>query len=291
MNYLLNKKIIILGTGFLGGYILEKLEFNQIPAEGTNYQNISNSIKLDATNIEEVEKYLISVKPQTVINCVGIGNVDFLEKNPNVAFKINSDSAKNIAKICNKLRIRMIHISTDSVFDGQKGMYKENDPVNPLNVYAKSKALAETHVQDNSENFVIVRTNFYGFDKKNKWFLNWVINSLSAGKKIIGFSDIFFNPLDVSNLSDFLVELTESKYEGILHLGSNDFLSKYGFIINVATIFEFDKNLIERGNSSTTLIAKRPKNTTLDNTLSLKILNTPVLPLSLCLKEIKQKFF
>ena len=289
MNNLLNKQIIILGIGFLGGYVLDTLKMNGISSEGTNYQNISNSIKLNAVNIEEVEKYLISVKPETVINCVGIGDINFLEKNPSIAYKINSDSAKNIAKICNKLGIYMIHISTDSVFDGQTGMYKENDKVNPLNIYTKSKALAENYVQDNAKNSVIVRTNFYGFDKKNKWFFNWIINSLSSGKKITGFTDLIFNPLEISNLSNLLIELTTIKHEGILHLSSNDFLSKYDFIMKVASVFNFDKNLIIKGNSSFTV--KRPKNTTLDNSISKRILKTPITPLDLCLKNIKLNFF
>ena len=289
MNNLLNKQIIILGIGFLGGYVLNTLKINGISSEGTNYQNISNSIKLNAANIEEVEKYLISVKPETVINCVGIGDIDFLEKNPTIAYKINSDSAKNIAKICNKLGIYMIHISTDSVFDGQTGMYKENNKVNPLNIYTKSKALAENYVQDNAKNSVIVRTNFYGFDKKNKWFFNWIINSLSLGKKITGFTDLIFNPLEISNLSNLLIELTTIKHEGILHLSSNDFLSKYDFIMKVASVFNFDKSLIVKGNSS--FQVKRPKNTTLDNSISKRILKTPITPLDLCLKNIKLNFF
>ena len=282
-------KVVVLGIGFLGGYVLDTLKINGISSEGTNYQNISNSIKLNAANIEEVEKYLISVKPETVINCVGIGDIDFLEKNPTIAYKMNSDSAKNIAKICNKLGIYMIHISTDSVFDGQTGMYKENNKVNPLNIYTKSKALAENYVQDNVKNSVIVRTNFYGFDKKNKWFFNWIINSLSSGKKITGFTDLIFNPLEISNLSNLLIELTTIKYEGIIHLSSNDFLSKYDFIMKVASVFNFDKNLIIKGNSS--FPVKRPKNTTLDNSISKRILKTPITPLDLCLKNIKLNFF
>jgi dTDP-4-dehydrorhamnose reductase len=282
-------KVVVLGIGFLGGYVLDTLKINGISSEGTNYQNISNSIKLNAANIEEVEKYLISVKPETVINCVGIGDIDFLEKNPTIAYKMNSDSAKNIAKICNKLGIYMIHISTDSVFDGQTGMYKENNKVNPLNIYTKSKALAENYVQDNVKNSVIVRTNFYGFDKKNKWFFNWIINSLSSGKKITGFTDLIFNPLEISNLSNLLIELTTIKYEGIIHLSSNDFLSKYDFIMKVASVFNFDKNLIVKGNSS--FQVKRPKNTTLDNSISKRILETPIAPLDLCLKNIKLNFF
>ena len=282
-------KVVVLGIGFLGGYVLDTLKINGISSEGTNYQNISNSIKLNATNIEEVEKYLISVKPETVINCVGIGDIDFLEKNPTIAYKINSDSAKNIAKICNKLGIYMIHISTDSVFDGQTGMYKENDKVNPLNIYTKSKIIAEDYVQDNAKNSVIIRTNFYGFDKKNRWFFNWIINSLSSGKKITGFTDLIFNPLEIFNLSNLLIELTTIKHEGILHLSSNDFLSKYDFIMKVASVFNFDKSLIVKGNSS--FQVKRPKNTTLDNSISKRILKTPITPLDLCLKNIKLNFF
>ncbi len=282
---------MIIGTGFLGGYILQKFQEKHIPVKGTNYHNTINSIKLDATNLNDVEKILTSLKPQTVINCVGIGNVDFLEKNPSIAYNTNSDSAKNIAKICKKLGVKLIHISTDSVFDGKKGMYKESDNVEPLNVYAKSKVLAEQYIQDITENFIIIRTNFYGFDKKNRWFFNWIVNSLSNRKKITGFSDIIFNPLDVSTLSNLLVELTESDYTGIIHLSSNDFLSKYDFILKVASVFNFDKSLVTKGNSTTSLIAERPKNTTLDNSLSTKILKTPTVPLSSCLENIKLDFY
>jgi len=291
MNKLFNTNIII-GKGFLGGYILQKFQEKQISVEGTNYHDISNSIKLDATNLNEVKKILTSLKPQTVINCVGTGNVDFLEKNPSIAYKINSDSAKNIAKICKQLGIKLIHISTDSVFDGKKGMYKEFDSTNPLNVYAKSKVLAEQYIQDHLENSIIVRTNFYGFTQKNRWFFNWIIDSLSNKKKITGFSDIIFNPLEVSNLSNLLVELTESNYTGIIHLSSNNSISKYDFILKVASVFEFDKSLIKKGNYITSsLIAKRPKNTTLNHSLSTNILKTPIISLSSSLESIKKEFY
>lgn len=285
------EKILVIGKGFLGGNIVKRLKAKKIPVESTNFTTIENSLKLDITQPENVERCLSLQEPSIVINCASINQIDFLEQNPNLAYSVNSKGAKNVADICNKFKIKLIHISTDSVFDGEKGMYNENDQVNPVNVYAKSKVLVEKHIQNISRKYVIVRTNFFGFDQRGHSLFNWIYNSLSNNQKITGFSDIFFNPLEVSNLSDLIIELTNKNHNGIFHLSSNDPISKYEFILRVAEVFHFDKNLINKGSYSNhkSLIAKRPKNTTLDNTKARKNLTTPINSTVSSLEKIKNE--
>lgn len=288
----MTKNVLIIGGGFLGGYIVKEFENSGISCVSTHFNRSKNDdgVLLDIRDIDSINKCVLEVKPDLIINCAAMGQIDFLEQNPAVAFSINSDGAKNIALVSNKHKIRFIHISTDSIFDGKKGLYTENDMPNPLNVYARSKYLAEQSVKENCDNHVIIRTNFYGFDLRGNWFFNWVLNSLLQNKKLIGFTDIFFNPLEVSNLSAMILELSQTQYNGVLHLASNEIMSKYDFILKVAEIFRLNKSLVSEGTyeKDANVIANRPRNTTLVNTKAIKLLNTQIISISNSLEKIKK---
>jgi len=167
----------------------------------------------------------------------------------------------------------LIHISTDSVFDGTKGSYKEEDSTNPINVYGKSKLLGEKLLQENLDNFIIIRTNLFGYNHQERFLLNWILKNLKEQKEFTGFEDIIFNPLEISFLSDLIVKLGNIEYSGIVHLGSDEIISKYDFGCEVADILGFDKKVIKKGSiEHSNLIAKRPKNTSLSNLKAKKIL-------------------
>ena len=145
-------------------------------------------------------------------------------------------------------------------------MYTENDKPNTINVYAKSKLLGEKLIQENSDDFVIIRTNFYGFNPNNSSLFNWVLESLSQTKKIVGYSDIIFNPIEISNLCELIVDIEQSNYNGILHVSSDKPISKYEFIVEIAKNLGYNTNLISCDSiDNYELVAKRPKNTSLDN--------------------------
>lgn len=285
---MLVQKILVIGKGFLGGNLLSELEKNSFSVSGLHYQTKDNRIKIDVTKAESVEKNVSRINPEVIINCAANVNVDFLEKNPDLA-SVNSDGAKNVAKIAQKWKIKLIHISTDGVFDGKRGLYAEEDVPNPINVYGKSKLLGEKYVEENSDKYVIVRTNFYGYDKNGKFLLNYILNSLKNHKEISGFADVIFTPLEVSNLSNMIIELINSKYQGIIHLSSNDIISKFEFARKVADTFGFDKKLVKKGSvDDIKFIAKRPKNTSLSNLRAKQLLNTRIMTLQESLDKIKK---
>ena len=126
-----------------------------------------------------------------------------------------------------------------------------------------------------SDKFVIVRTNFYGNNKEGKFLFNWVLQSLQNQKTIIAFDDIKFNPLEITNLSETLIELIHTEFTGIINLSSDEVISKYQFAMKVANILNFDSNLIKKGSvGDGHFIAKRPLNTSLSNFKAKSFLKT-----------------
>ena len=283
-------KALIIGSGFLGSYVLEQYGNRKIPSIGTH----NNSERVDTVTVDvrseiSIEKCIQKIKPDLLINCAAIGKIDYLESHPDLAYSINSEGAKNLAIISKKYNIRLVHISTDSIFDGKKGMYTEEDLPNPLNVYAKSKVLSEKFVKEKCDNYVIVRTNFYGYNSRGDWFFNWVLAQLKNENSMVGFTDIIFNPLEVSNLSEIILELGESDYQGIINISSNDVINKYQFILETAKVFGYNSDLVKEGSfkNHPTTITIRPFNTSLDNTKAKSLLNSRIISLRESLEKIK----
>ena len=281
--------VLVIGSGFLGGNIVNEFRNNEIKVIGTNYnKNSSDEIHFDITNMDSIVSCVKKYSPQVIINCAANVNVDDLENNEKLAFSINAYGAENIARVCKNNKIRLLHISSDAVFDGKKGMYVEEDVTNPVNIYAKSKMLGEKLISKNLENYVIIRTNFYGFHKQDKFLFNWILSKLKNNERFLGFNDVFFNPLEVTNLSKMIYELSEKKFCGILHLASDEIFSKFEFATKICEFFGFDSNLIRKGSiDDLDLNAKRPKNTTLVNNKAKELLDTKIQKLDFWLHNIK----
>jgi len=283
----LSERVLVIGAGFLGENIMEKFK-NHIVTQ-TNLTKINkNSHILDITDEKQVIDCFHDVKPSIVINCAANTNIDFLEINTTTAYSINGEGARNIAVTCKKSDIRLVHISTDGIFDGINGNYTEEDKPNPINVYAKSKVIGEENIMKNCLNHVIVRTNFYGNHPKGKSLFNNILSKLKNKEPFTGFNDVIFSPLEVSNLSDIISDVVFSNYRGILNLSSNETISKYQFCCKMADVFGFDSNLIKKGSvDDVGFIAKRPKNTSLNNTKSKQFIKSKIMPLEDCLVKIK----
>ena len=264
------KTILIIGNGFLGSQI-------KFIAQAKNFQTFIASQKngsiIDIRNIESIEIVIKKINPDIVFNCAAITKLDEIEKNSKNAFAVNAYGAENIAKIVSKYSKRLIHISTDSIFDGKKGNYLENEEGKPINEYGKSKKLGEQLVKEISNNCIIVRTNFYGNNNEGKFLFNWILQNLKQNKKFDGFTNVFFNPLEIKNLSNSLIELSELDYTGVLHIGSDKTYSKYNFAKIIAEKLGYNTDLVNEGKiEEIELTAKRPKNTSLNNQLFNKLI-------------------
>lgn len=270
----MTEKILIIGLGFLGNTIFQKSTKSNMKSFGTHKSD------LDISNMELIEKKINEVKPDYIINCAALTNLDQIESDPTNAYVVNAHGAKNLAIVSLKKKIKLIHISTDSVFDGKRGSYKEEDMPNPVNEYAKSKKMGEELVKEISDKHVIVRTNFYGNNSDGKFLFNWVVKNLQQKNPITGFHDVIFSPLEIENLSEMIIELCRNDFFGTIHLSSDNPMSKYEFATTIARKLNYNTSLVRKGSiKEAKFIAQRPLNTSLSNLLAKKILKTQ--PLSL----------
>lgn len=277
--------MLIIGQGFLGKTISSIAETKNFVVYKGSYKN---NQRVDVRKLESIENIVKKTNPDIIINCAALTDLDSIEKESKNAYEVNAYGAGNISKIASKYSKRLIHISTDSVFDGKKGNYLESDKPNPINEYSKSKKLGEDFVKENSKDFVIVRTNFYGNNKEGKFLFNWILENFKQNKKFGGFTNILFNPLEIENLSISLLELSELKYTGILHMGSDKTYSKYEFAKIICEKLGYNRNLLfKKEVNDEEWIAQRPHNTSLNNQLSKKIIKNRSCDLENWLEKIK----
>ena len=182
---------------------------------------------------------------EMLINCAAQANVDAAEKQPEAAFRVNAEAAGELAKMAHGAGVPMIQVSTDAVFDGTRGDYRETDTPNPLNIYAKSKLAGERAVAEANPDATIARVVFYGWSLTGSRSLaEFFYNNLSAGKPVNGFTDMFFSPLYVRHLAETLLEMLMKRLSGIYHVYSPKSLSKYEFGLHLAQEFGLDASLI-----------------------------------------------
>ena len=166
----MTEKLLVIGAGFLGNTIFQLATKTGLTTSCTNKTH--GSIHLDIREIHMIEKVINSTKPDSIINCAALTNIDEIEREPKTAYDVNSIGAGNIAKIAKKNKIKFVHISTDGVFDGSERLYLESDKTNPINEYAKSKKLGEDLVLEAYDDSILIQT----FMSKLEMFLRWLMN-------------------------------------------------------------------------------------------------------------------
>ncbi len=188
---------------------------------------------------------LEAVRPEILLHCAAVANLEIAERDPALAQRVNADLPGELAEASRRLGVRMVHLSTDAVFDGTCGPYTEEDAPNPLSAYARSKRAGEVAVMQANPAAIVARVNFYGWSLSGRRSLaEFFFNNLSAGKPANGWTDVFFCPLEVTILGDLLLEMAQRGLEGLYHVVSSECLSKYEFGRAVARAFGFDENRV-----------------------------------------------
>jgi len=220
----------------------------------------------DLIDRRSIEALIDKTRPELLINCAAMANVDACESQPGMAQQINADMPGNLAALCKEKGIQLTHISTDAVFDGKMGDYTEEDHPNPLSVYARTKLDGELAVAAQYPGAIIARVNFYGFSLSGKRSLaEFFLNNLKNNSQVNGFVDVMFSPLYVTNLVDTLVRMIEKGLTGLYHVVSPESLSKYAFGVKIAERFGFNKTLIQpRSVTEGGLLAARSPRLTLN---------------------------
>ena len=281
-------KILITGaTGMLGRVLTktlsQKTEYIIYAVSRKNQKDkfdngVINWLCFDLTNLIELAKTISLLKPDLIIHCAAVVNVDQCEEMKDYVDSLNKGFIDIVS--FNSPNTKIIFVSSDSVFDGVSGNYLEADETEPLNYYAKSKVDAEEKLINSELNYLILRTNIFGYHlPKSSSLVEWAIEKLSKSEKIGGFNDVYFNPLYVDQLSEIILKLIDLKVEGIINIASDTKLNKYDFLLEIAEVFGFDKKLIEKKSvNEFDFKAIRPENTTLNTGLLNKIIGfTPSL--------------
>lgn len=271
------KKVLIIGSnGFLGSNFFTFDNKNEILNQNLNLvaSSLHNSIldkeipfcQIDITNKKDTIKKIVKIGPNFVILTAAMTNVDQCEINKKLATKINVHGPENVIKACKKINSKLIFISTDFIFDGEKegGFYNEKDHPNPLSFYGMTKLKAEIAIINSGIDYLICRTAvLYGRDERKLNFITWILDSLKQNKKISIVKNQINSPTFVKNLAQIILKLIEKKAQGIFHTTGNCALSRYDMALKCAEIFNYNKNLVIPINSLKQK-AIRPKNVSLD---------------------------
>lgn len=290
-------KILISGaSGLLGSKIAElaEEEGNQVFSGYFSQEPIfGQPIRLDLKNKQSISETITDIKPDTIIHSAALTNVDECEKNKKLAEEINVVGTKSIAEAAKKNNAYLSYISTDYVFDGLKGMYKEEDKTNPVNFYGQSKLHGEKAVEEINEEFLIARTSvIYGTrpasGKIN--FALWLVESLEKNQEIKVLTDQFISPTLNTNLAKMVLEASERRLSGIYHIAGASRVSRFEFAIELAETFNLNKSLIKESSvSDMDWVAKRPKDSSLDVSKTNNVLKTKSMNLSEALILMKEE--
>lgn len=281
------KKLLITGvSGMLGKSLIyenNRRNYNIYGIYNRNKLLISNvhTYKIDITNKDEIFDFIKNLKPDYIIHTAAFTDVDLCEKEKDLSYKINVIGTKNIIESCQKLNSKFVYISTDYVFDGEKGLYDENDKPNPLNYYGYTKLLGEKIVLD-YKNSIVIRTTFYGLNPKgNKGGIENLIIKIKNGNKIYASYNTFNSIISINKISELIYEIVEKNFTGIIHIGIDGKISRYDFLLKLSKFFDLDPNLIlkiDHDSYYQNKPAKRPKDVSLNinklkSLLNLKTLN------------------
>lgn len=220
---------------------------------------------LDLTDAASTLLFLTKVHPQIIIHCAALTDVEQCERNEIRAWAVNVDSSKTLATWASENDAQFVFVSTDSVFDGTRGHYRESDEPAPVNVYARTKLGAEEIVQSRCPNTLVIRTNFFGWSHSRRTGLaEWMLSRLARGAGFGGFTDVQFSPLFTRELAQSIMELIRRDARGLFHAGARDSCSKYEFAMELARVFQLDASIIRPVSvNESPFHARRPKDTSL----------------------------
>lgn len=268
------KVLVTGGTGLLGYNVVEAMYGKGFKVYATHWSRKPHGIggvewiQLNLEEVDSVASVVNSVKPDIVVHTAAYTDVDGCEVNREKAYKTNFLATKALAKALSKVRGFLIYISTDYVFDGEKGMYKEGDIPNPVNFYGFTKLLGEVAVQTilEEDKYLVIRVSgLYGYSptgKKN--FGVQALEKLLRHETVNAFYDQYLSPTYTYFLAEKIIKALERGVSGVIHL-AGERMSRYEFALALAEAVGTDKSIVRAVSiKDARLAAKRPKDSSLD---------------------------
>ncbi|MBD3384136.1 sugar nucleotide-binding protein [candidate division KSB1 bacterium] len=292
------KKLLITGaSGLVGGHLFARAakqdRWKVVPHYFQHEFNImkKQGYRCDLTDRQEVETMLKTVNPDAILNTAANSNLDSCEKEPGKTAQINVIPPSWFAEYAQQNKARLIHISSDMVFDGVKGMYKESDEVSPLSVYGRSKVESEEAVLQRCPGALIARSALiYGRAQYGGFsFSMWIEKRLHRGDPVPLFRDQFRTPVLVDNLAAALLELADNDCRGILHLGGSERCNRLSFALTLCDVFNYNSDLLQSTSMhDTASFAPRPVDVSFNISRAQQNLRTELLDVKAGLQQIKR---
>ena len=261
--------------------------YNVFPAFKTEQSNSSNPLLLDVTSINDLTSSFETIEPDYVVNCAAYTNVDQSEINKELSYNVNVNGVRNIIS-ASPTSTKIIHISTDYVFDGNKASYSEEDIPNPISYYGKVKLEAENLLRTSRRKNIILRTSVI-YDESPNSFFSWVNSSLLNNNAIQVVTDQISNPTLTWSLSEAIYKLILNNLEGLYHFAGDDILSRYNFALKIAKTYNYDVDkIIPIETKKLNQLAKRPLSSTLNSDIIKNHIDIEQQSMDSIIKKIKQ---
>jgi dTDP-4-dehydrorhamnose reductase len=225
-------RIFISGaSGLVGNNCLKHFLEMKADVKGSYFSYpTANTVFFDTLNPENPENFNIhQFMPEVIVHCGALTHVDYCEEHIEESYNKTVLSTKNLLRLAEQLKARMVFLSTDYVFDGHHGPYIETDPVNPLSIYAKHKLEAEQAVIASNPDHLILRiTNVYGHEERNKNFVSRIIDQCKNGNelKLTLPKDQYATPVNAYDVARAMYVLLRDKQRGIFHIASTDWMNR-----------------------------------------------------------------
>lgn len=203
--------------------------------------------QLDITDRRLLTESILSFYPHYLINTAALTDVDGCEKNKEQCWKINVHAVKNIVYAARKIGTKIIHLSTDYIFDGNSSPYSENDPPSPLGYYGKSKLASENALHASGlDYYSIVRTMvLYGVASNVRPnFVTWLISALKENKKLKIVTDQLGSPTLADDLAATILKIIELEKWDTFHVSGSEIIDRYKFALRIAEVFGLEGSLI-----------------------------------------------
>lgn len=271
-------------SGLLGRKILENLEkrkdkviaiYNRNPITPRSPNILA--IRLDFSKTIELEDLIMKNKPEIIIHTAALTNVDECEVDKEKAWRINVEATRSIVRAAKVVKSYIVYVSTDYVFDGEKGLYTERDLPNPINYYGLTKLIGEELVRSSDLLYTIVRPSaIYGIGGSKKSFAEYVIEKLLRGEEVYALTDQYVSPTLNTLLAEAIIEIIDMKPMGILHV-AGERMNRYEFAVKVAETLNLPKDKIHKASIKDMKHwkAKRPRDSSLNTDKARRLLKTP----------------
>jgi len=264
-------KLLVTGAGGLLGSAVAKIASDRhtvFSGFRRRVPKFGKPVAMDLLNLERIQRVVLTLKPDAILHAAALTDVDRCEAEKRVATKVNYEATKTIAVAAARTGAYLLYVSTDAVFDGERGMYRETDRPNPINHYGLTKLMGEEAAKEAGGKSCIARSSvIYGSNpaalKDN--FAVWLIEKLRAGQSANIVTDQFVSPSLNSNVAEMALELTERSLTGTYHVSGASRVSRYDFAAALAATFGLDASLIRAVRmKDMKWKARRPRDSSLD---------------------------